>query len=254
MDDGGLASLLVLGFGLGLVHALDGDHVIAVTTLASRRPSLRACLALAGRWALGHGATLLGLGALACLLGVSIPPRFSHFAEWGVAALLFGLGGRILVELLRTRAAERRVHLHFHEHSLAEDSFDAHSSCAPRVPPRHSHWHAHAGEPAHASDSAHRHGHAAIWVGALHGAAGSAPLLAVIPTLEQRSAFFGLAYLLLFCLGVAVAMGIFGGLLGGLSAPFASAGRERGLRWLRGLAAVGSIAFGLELVRGLVWV
>ena len=50
MDDGGLASLLVLGFGLGLVHALDGDHVIAVTTLTSRRPSLRACLALAGRW------------------------------------------------------------------------------------------------------------------------------------------------------------------------------------------------------------
>jgi len=234
MEDGGLASLLALGFALGLVHALDGDHVIAVTSLASRRPTLRTCLSLAGRWSLGHGAVLLVLGCVAFALGLSIPPQLSHVAEWGVAALLFGLGGWILVDLMRAR---RRVHLHFHDHSGL---------------PRHAHWHAHAGEHDHDARSAHRHGHAAIWVGALHGAAGSAPLLAVIPALEQRSAAFGLGYLLLFCMGVGAGMLVFGGVLGSLSAPFVGAGRERALGWLRATAAIGSIAFGVRLAWGLV--
>ena len=52
-------TLLAMGFGLGLLHALDPDHVLAVANLNDARAGRRGSLAFSARWALGHGAALM---------------------------------------------------------------------------------------------------------------------------------------------------------------------------------------------------
>jgi nickel/cobalt exporter len=230
VEDGGLAALLLLGFGLGLVHALDADHVMAVSALASLRPGLRTSLSFAARWALGHGGFLLAVGAVAFALGVAVPPAFSRTAETAVGILMVGLGSLVLFDLRR-----RRAHLHYHQHD--------------GLPP-HAHWHTH-GEgavSAHAGDP-HRHRHGAVLVGALHGAAGSAPLLALVPAVAQGSAAVGLAYLLCFGVGVFASMLVFGGLFGALVERALRSGRVWPLRAVQSGSAVGAIAVGALLIR-----
>ncbi len=183
-----LIGILGLAFGLGLVHALDADHVIAVTALAgqpdstSQRP-WRFCV----NWAFGHGGSLLLLGALVLAVGMAIPEQLSTLAERVVGGVLILMGLAVLLQLRR-----KRLQLRFHRH--------------PGLP-RHAHWQ----QPpcAHVS-----HTHRATLVGALHGTAGSAPLLALIPVAQSASPWWGLAYLLLFSAGVLVSMLLCGGVLG----------------------------------------
>lgn len=185
--------VLTLAFWLGLLHALDADHIMAVTMLSSTRPSRAASLAFCLRWALGHGLTLSLIGIAVFLLGLSIPPRFSAAAELIVGIVLIMIGGWVMLDLMRNK-----LHLHFHRHGLL---------------PRHSHWHRHE-QPASHHPGSHRHRHGATMVGVLHGAAGSAPMLAIIPVAGQQSPWFGVAYLVLFSLGVLMAMVLFGSLIG----------------------------------------
>jgi sulfite exporter TauE/SafE len=227
-SDAGLLGLLGLGFGLGLVHALDADHIMAVSALATSRPGLRECLRFALRWALGHGGTLLGVGGAAFALGLAIPASFARAAELAVGLMMIGLGAWVLRDALRQRA-----HLHFHRHDGV---------------PVHAHWHIHAPHAAHAAD-AHRHGHGAVLVGALHGTAGSAPLLALLPAVAEGSAAVGLAYLVAFSAGVLVAMLAFGGLFGALLQRAVRSGRLWPFRLMRGGTAFGCVAVGIYLVR-----
>ncbi|VAW78936.1 hypothetical protein MNBD_GAMMA13-1916 [hydrothermal vent metagenome] len=183
-----LTGILGLAFGLGLVHALDADHVIAVTALAGQpdgklqRP-WRFCL----NWALGHGGSLLLLGVLVLAVGMAIPERLSMLAEFLVGAVLILMGAAVLVQLRC-----KRLRLHFHRHPGLS---------------RHAHWQ----QPASIHTA---HTHRATLVGALHGTAGSAPLLALIPVAQSASLWWGLAYLLVFSAGVLVSMLLCGGVLG----------------------------------------
>ncbi len=230
--DGSLVTFLCLGFGLGLVHALDADHVIAVTTLASRRPGFRECLRFAGRWGLGHGVVVLALGTCALALGVAIPPAFSQLAEAVVGAVLVGLGLWVLRDVWT-----RRTHLHFHEHDGM---------------PQHAHWHTHTPTEqrlhGRVEASAHRHQHGAVLVGALHGAAGTAPFLALLPAVAQGSPAVGIAYLSAFCLGVFLAMAAFGGLFGQLLKRLVVSRLAASMRTLRTATALGSMGIGVYLV------
>ncbi len=70
-----LASILLLGFFLGMRHATDADHVVAVTTIVGRERSFRAGLAIGALWGLGHSATILAVGGAIVVLGWVIPPR-----------------------------------------------------------------------------------------------------------------------------------------------------------------------------------
>lgn len=225
--DAGLLGLLGLGFGLGLVHALDADHVMAVSALASTRPGVRECLRFALRWALGHGGTLLLVGGTAFALGLAIPEALARDAELAVGIVMIGLGAWVLRDALR-----RRAHLHFHHHDGV---------------PVHAHWHTHAPRGAHASD-AHRHGHAAVLVGALHGTAGSAPMLALLPAVAEGSAGLGLAYLVAFSAGVLVAMLVFGGLFGALLRRVVRSARLWPFRLVRAGTAFGCMAVGVYLL------
>lgn len=188
-----MVAVLSLAFGLGLLHALDADHVMAVSGLASSRPGLRTSLAFCARWAVGHGLSLVMIGSAVLLLGVAVPTELSAVAESLVGVALIAIGAWVLWTL-----AAQGIHLHFHRHEGL---------------PRHAHWHKHDFSHNH-ERNVHRHGHGTVMVGVLHGTAGSAPLLALIPLAQIGSPWIGLAYLALFSGGVLVSMLLFGGLLG----------------------------------------
>jgi high-affinity nickel-transport protein len=87
-----LFALLALGFFLGMRHATDSDHVIAVTTIVSRARSARSALWIGALWGLGHTATILSVGGAIVLFGWIIPPRLGLSMEMSVAVMLIVLG------------------------------------------------------------------------------------------------------------------------------------------------------------------
>src|SRR6185295_9295574 len=87
-----LFAILALGFFLGMRHATDSDHVIAVTTIVSRAKSARAALWIGALWGLGHSATILTVGGAIVLFGWVIPPRLGLSMEMSVAVMLIVLG------------------------------------------------------------------------------------------------------------------------------------------------------------------
>jgi len=141
---------------------------------------------------------LMSIGTGMFIIGMVIPEEWSTVTEHAVAIALIVIGAWVLWDLNR-----RGVHLHFHRHD-------------DRV--LHGHLHTHDGSVsrrARARDL-HAHDHGAVLVGIMHGTAGSAPVLALLPVSQFGSPWIGIAYLGLFGLGVLAAMVIFGGLLGGL--------------------------------------
>ena len=88
----GLGSLLALGFWLGVRHAADADHVVAVSTFVARQRRLGAAWLLGAFWGLGHTVTIFLVGAAIILLKVTIPPRLGLGMELAVACVLVALG------------------------------------------------------------------------------------------------------------------------------------------------------------------
>jgi hypothetical protein len=215
-----ISGWLSVAFVLGLVHAFDADHVMALSVFATRRRGAWAGARAGLRWSLGHGLVLFAAGIGLLLLGHSLTPAMALVAERAVGVMMVLLGAYAWRELARGGS-----HLHFHEHDDV---------------PTHAHWHTH-------DDVGHAHEHGALMVGALHGLAGSAPILAVLPV-AARSPVLGLAYLLVFGIGVALAMGFVSGLLGHFAGRLATGARHRSLTMLRGASAAGSIALGAWLV------
>lgn len=186
MVDATTEGILLLAFGLGLLHALDADHIMAVSGLAAGKPGLKRSLAFCRNWATGHGVALLLIALAVYLFGLAIPERLSHFAESLVGLVLIAIGAWTLFDIAR-----RRLGFGFHRHQG-----ELH----------HAHWH-----PAGAPE---KHQHSALLVGLLHGTAGSAPLLALLPMSQLGSPMLALAYVALFGFGVIVTMVVFGGLMG----------------------------------------
>lgn len=212
-------TLLAMGFGLGLLHALDPDHVLAVANLNAAEAGRRRKLALGTRWALGHGTAVLLIGAMVLLADRAIPTQLSAWAEYLVGFVLIGLGMNALWTLWAGEAPIRLRH--------GADAAHVHL----------------VGLPAHHPDRR------ALLVGLLHGTAGSASLLVLTPMVTAPSPWIGMAYLLLFGAGVLVAMMAFGELLG------AGLGRlRRGMpslaSGLRAVLALAAMALGMTLLRG----
>ena len=217
---------LAIAFVLGLIHAVDADHVMALSVFATRERGAAAGARAGLRWSLGHGAVLLVVGGLFVGLGRAMPGAWSAVAERAVGLVMIGLGVYVWRGLARSRA-----HLHFH----------AHDGLVP-----HAHWHAHRHVHPDARAARHQHEHGALFVGALHGLAGSAPLLVVLP-IAASAPVVATAYLVLFGLGVAVAMTAVSGLLGHVAGRLSERRAERSLSWLRGIGAGGSVAIGAWL-------
>ncbi len=208
---------------LGGLHALDSDHLMAVTALSHRQHGSRQLVAFCLRWASGHGLTLLVLGLLVGLAGIGLPKSFSLSAELAIALLLLTAGGGLLWRLGHDLAEHRRCH-----HRL----------------PRHSHGWFGTG-----AEAAHRHPHLPVLVGIVHGAAGSSQLLALLPLAGIHDATTILAYLLCFTFGTLLTMMLVGALLGQMRRHLTPHPRlTLGMRAVTGLGCLLSAGW---LLRGL---
>src|SRR6266403_2005490 len=107
-----ILSLLAFGFVLGLKHAIDADHLAAVSTIASERRSLLSSSLVGAFWGLGHTISLMVAGIAVILLHFQISPRTTQALEFSVGVMLVVLG----MTALRKLARGGRVHIHVHEH------------------------------------------------------------------------------------------------------------------------------------------
>lgn len=209
-----LLAILALGFFLGMRHATDADHVVAVTTIVSRARSARAALGIGALWGLGHSATILVVGGAIVLFGWVVPPRVGLSMELSVALMLIVLGGANLSGALKHIG--RIAHGHSHQE-------EAEATLSLRTPgflrP--------------------------LLIGVVHGLAGSAAIaLLVLATI--KSAKLALVYLGVFGFGTLSGMML---LTAAMSWPLAALtsrfeGAERMLARATGLL---SLAFGLFL-------
>ena len=83
-----LLSIIALGFFLGMRHATDADHVVAVTTIVSRERSVRSAALIGILWGMGHTLTIFLVGSVIILFGVVIPPRLGLTMELSVGVML----------------------------------------------------------------------------------------------------------------------------------------------------------------------
>src|SRR6516165_4175364 len=116
-------SLTLLGFFLGMRHATDPDHVIAVSTIVTRQPTIRAALLIGSLWGVGHTLTIVAVGGAIVLFTIVIPPRVGLSMEMAVALMLIVLGMWNLTGVLeqirgfRQSAGRGAAALHAHLHS-----------------------------------------------------------------------------------------------------------------------------------------
>ena len=89
-------STLLLALGLGMLHALDADHIMAVSALTAKRPNVSSCMRFCSHWATGHGLALFSIAAGVFVLGAAIPETLSHWAETIVGAVLIIIGCSVL--------------------------------------------------------------------------------------------------------------------------------------------------------------
>ena len=97
-----LFSIVVIGFLLGMRHATDPDHVIAVTTIVSRQRSIGRAALIGAFWGVGHTITIFGVGTAIILFNVVIPTRLGLSMEFSVSLMLIVLGVWNLVGFLRS--------------------------------------------------------------------------------------------------------------------------------------------------------
>ena len=178
---------------LGATHALEVDHMVAVTAFVGNDPRLRSAVSFGIRWGLGHAAAVIVAGLVLIALGVAIPASAEPWTELAVGLAL------ILVGLWAVRAS-RRLHLH----DPARHGGHAHLHTHPVPTLEHVH--------PHATDSSHRHRHLSTIVGAVHGLAGTAPVVALVPVTLMNDTAAAVGYLVAFGLGTTVSMGAYAGL------------------------------------------
>jgi high-affinity nickel permease len=244
----GLA-ILAIGFVLGMRHATDPDHVIAVSTIVARERSISKSALVGALWGFGHTITILVVGAAIILFGLAVPARAGLTMEFCVGLMLILLGMLNLTGAMKCMSekfspahppiAGEHAHLHEHGHEI------------------HFHWHSHVPGGDHHGESlapptwlskpfARLGLYQALrplLVGIVHGLAGSAAVaLLVLSTI--RAAHWAVFYLLVFGIGTVAGMML---ITTAIALPFSATG-SRFARLNRGLMACSglvSLAFGL---------
>ena len=110
--NGSLLLALGIGFALGMKHATEADHLVAVTTIVSEQRSIWRSGLVGAFWGVGHTASLLMAGTLVIILGIAIPDPLAAILEFLVALMVIVLGGRILYLTLRHRTRVHQSRLH----------------------------------------------------------------------------------------------------------------------------------------------
>lgn len=178
------SAILLVGLLLGVKHALDADHVVAVSTLVSKNKNLLKSSLLGAAWGLGHTSTLLLVGLFVLFFKLSIPTKVALSIELAVGVILVFLGISVTKEFFLDK-----MHLHSHEHE--------------RNP--HLHLHSHTDQKNHSHEHEIKPEHKTFLVGMVHGLAGSAALMLLVLT-TVSTMYQGLLYILLFGLGSILGM------------------------------------------------
>lgn len=235
-----LLALAGFGFLLGMRHATDADHVIAVTTILNRSRRFWDTTLIGALWGLGHTITVVVVGVLIIGFNVVIPPPVGLAMEFVVALMLIGLGILNLTGGLRslTERFTPPAPMHAHDHAHGGDS--------------HGHLHGHGSNRGLLATFGRYQLIRPVVVGLVHGLAGSAAVaLLVLATIQDTGT--ALAYLVIFCVGVAAGMAVLTTVIG---LPFMLS-RTRSVqinRWLTIGSGVLSLAFGLLLAYEIAFV
>ena len=226
--DSSISVILATGFIYGLQHALDPDHLVAVSTIVSEHKSVSRSSLVGTFWGVGHTSSLLLVSLIVLLLRVSIPENIARWMEAPVALMLIALGLTTIIRAVRERGL--RIHTHTHSHDEASP---------------HTHLHIHLEE-----EHLHQHryfkvGKRPFVVGLVHGVAGSAALTLLV-LVKIPSVALGLIYIGVFGIGSIGGMLLMSGLIG---LPFALTARRYeflngGIRLVAGAV---SILYGLVL-------
>jgi ABC-type nickel/cobalt efflux system permease component RcnA len=210
----------LLGLVLGARHALEPDHLAAISTVVAERPRARAAAWIGAAWGLGHALALVLLGGTLLLLRAELPARAADALELGVAVMLMGLGLRAVILAVRTGrlgAAARAPHAH--------------------------------GAVRHEHDGPAEHLHLLRWtvarrplvIGLIHGLAGSGALTTLaLASMPSRVA--GLVYIVLFGAGSALGMALMTGASAWSLARLV--GTDRAQARLSGMAGLVSLGVG----------
>jgi len=227
-------SALILGFLLGLKHAVEADHLAAVSTIVTEHSSLWRSSLVGALWGLGHSLALVPMAIAIVYLRIEISPRLASALEMGVAVMLIGLA----LNTFRKLAQGSTLHVHVHRHAGRRHL--------------HPHFHAadHSPERAHVlaphDDAAHGLSLRPIAVGMMHGLAGSAALmLLVLSTIPEPVR--AVLYVAVFALGSTLGM-VGMSLLVGLPMRLTAIRFARLNLALRGLAGCFSLVVGLTMV------
>jgi ABC-type nickel/cobalt efflux system permease component RcnA len=222
-----MSSLLLLGFMIGMRHALDADHLAAVAAITTQQhSSIRSGIRHGLVWGLGHTITLFLFGSVVIWMDTVIPQQLTNWLQIGVGIMLIALGLDVLRRVIRDR-----IHYHLHRHDKTTV---------------HLHAHSHHAEPNHAK-SKHEHEHhqafplRTLFIGLMHGMAGSAAL--ILLTLDTvDTLWLGIWYMLLFGIGSMLGMAILTVII---SIPLRAT--ANGLTWMHnGLqTAIGVLTCGL---------
>ncbi|RKZ95896.1 MAG: urease accessory protein [Gammaproteobacteria bacterium] len=221
-----MISLLVLGFLIGMRHAMDADHIAAVAAISTQQNSIRSTIKHGLVWGLGHTTTLFLFGSMVIWMDSVMPEQLATYLEIAVGFMLIILG----LDVLR-RVLKEQIHFHLHRHKNSATHFHAHS---------------HRGENNH-RQSKHQHSHdkkfpyRTLFIGLMHGMAGSAAL--ILLTMETiDSLWAGLLYMLLFGFGSMLGMAIISAII---AIPLRAS--ANGLTWMfNGLqAGIGVLTLGL---------
>jgi high-affinity nickel-transport protein len=224
-----LLSLITLGFFLGMRHATDADHVVAVTTIVSREHSIRKAALVGAAWGVGHSLTVVLVGGAIIIFGIVVPERLGLSLEFSVAIMLVGLGLWNLnsfMRVLREKAPPAPSPAHGHPHGARH----AHARVSPVYP----------------HNTPGQRILRPLCIGVVHGLAGSAAVaLMVLPLI--RNPVWAAGYLLVFGLGTVAGMML---ITAAIALPFKWTAARSALfhRRLGQFAAAGSLGFGLFLM------
>lgn len=230
-----LFAIIALGFFLGMRHATDPDHVIAVTTIVTRERSIARSAWIGAFWGLGHTLTILLAGTAIILFNLVIPPRVGLSMELSVSLMLIILG------LMNVASFFRSVS------DLTPPTREPHMVSSHR---HGDYFHTHArGRSAEQHPRSRVFGRLGLYqyirpliVGIVHGLAGSAAVALLVLT-AIRNSHWAVAYLLVFGIGTIAGMML---ITMSLASTFSLIGKSR--QFSRRLALASgllSLAFGL---------
>jgi high-affinity nickel-transport protein len=233
-----LVSIIALGFFLGMRHATDPDHVIAVSTIVSRQRSVARSALIGAFWGIGHTLTILLVGAGIIAFNLVIPPRLGLSMEFSVAIMLIVLG---LMNVLSFQRSASALAIRAQPDRQAAHSHERHEGAHPAASQEHTH------APVTYLDGVF--GQMPVYqyirpllIGIVHGLAGSAAVALLVLT-TIRDPYWGVAYLAVFGVGTIAGMMI---ITMSLATTIHFIGKS--LVFARGLALVSgiiSLAFGM---------